>query len=89
MTRGLQRLHVALHVLALPPSPDPSAPEAAGSHLPCRTDRPAVQTWFEDLGGFQREENIPLFVAWAEFMFRTFGSRIRMWATFNEPSVSE
>jgi len=45
-------------------------------------------TWFEDLGGFRKEENIPLFVEWAQFMFRTFHKRIRLWATFNEPTVS-
>jgi beta-glucosidase len=44
-------------------------------------------TWFEDLGGFRHEENIPLFVEWAQFMFRTFHKRIKLWATFNEPTV--
>uniref|UniRef100_A0A7S3VJH2 Beta-glucosidase n=1 Tax=Dunaliella tertiolecta TaxID=3047 RepID=A0A7S3VJH2_DUNTE len=43
-------------------------------------------TWFEDLGGFRKEENIPLFVEWAQFMFRTFHKRIKLWATFNEPT---
>lgn len=33
------------------------------------------------------QENIPLFVEWSEFMFKEFGPRIKLWATFNEPSV--
>ncbi|KAJ9525371.1 hypothetical protein QJQ45_003231 [Haematococcus lacustris] len=42
--------------------------------------------WFEDLGGFSEEANIPMFVDWAVFMFRTFQHRIKLWATFNEPT---
>lgn len=45
--------------------------------------------WFEDLGGFTKEQNIPLFVEWSVFMFRRYGRRIRLWSTFNEPSVRE
>jgi hypothetical protein len=44
-------------------------------------------TWFEDLGAFRKEENIQLFVDWSVFMFREYGHRIRMWSTFNEPTV--
>lgn len=29
--------------------------------------------WFQDLGEFQKEENIPLFVDWAEAAFALFG----------------
>jgi beta-glucosidase len=43
--------------------------------------------WFEKLGAFVNEDNIPIFVDYAVFMFKTFGHRIRMWATFNEPTV--
>jgi len=43
-------------------------------------------TWFEDLGGFMDEANIPLFVEWSCFMFREFGPRIKLWSTFNEPT---
>lgn len=25
--------------------------------------------WFEDLGGFEKEENIPLFLAWVRLAF--------------------
>jgi beta-glucosidase/6-phospho-beta-glucosidase/beta-galactosidase len=44
-------------------------------------------TWFEDAGGFTREENIPAFVEYSKRCFKWFGSRIRLWATFNEPTV--
>jgi beta-glucosidase/6-phospho-beta-glucosidase/beta-galactosidase len=44
--------------------------------------------WFEDLGGFEKEENIPLFVGWCVKAVELFGSRIHFWATFNEPTVS-
>lgn len=43
--------------------------------------------WFEDLGAFEREENIPIFVEWAVKAVQLFGSRITYWATFNEPTV--
>lgn len=36
---------------------------------------------------FQKEENIPIFVEWAAAMFKMYHKRIKMWATFNEPSV--
>ncbi|PNH12081.1 Beta-glucosidase A [Tetrabaena socialis] len=42
--------------------------------------------WFEDAGGFTREENIPAFVAFSKRCFGWFGSKIRLWATFNEPT---
>ena len=30
--------------------------------------------WFHELGEFQKEENIPLFVDWAETAFKLFGT---------------
>jgi beta-glucosidase/6-phospho-beta-glucosidase/beta-galactosidase len=44
--------------------------------------------WFEDLGGFEKAENIQHFVAWSIKAIELFGSRITYWATFNEPTVS-
>jgi beta-glucosidase/6-phospho-beta-glucosidase/beta-galactosidase len=44
--------------------------------------------WFEDLGGFEKEENIPLFVEWSVKAVQLFGDRITFWSTFNEPTVS-
>ncbi|KAL6750477.1 glycoside hydrolase superfamily [Haematococcus lacustris] len=42
--------------------------------------------WFEDQGGFSQAANIPLFVEYCKVVFSTFGQRIRLWATFNEPT---
>jgi len=42
--------------------------------------------WFEDKGGFEKEENIEFFVEYSRIMFREFGKRIKLWATFNEPT---
>jgi beta-glucosidase len=41
--------------------------------------------WFVDRGGFEREENIDLFVAFAQRCLDTFGSRVKYWCTVNEP----
>jgi hypothetical protein len=43
--------------------------------------------WFEDLGAFEREANIPIFVEWCLRAVELFGRRIHFWATFNEPTV--
>ena len=43
--------------------------------------------WFDDLGGFEREENIDIFAAWCAKCVELFGARIHYWATFNEPTV--
>lgn len=43
--------------------------------------------WFEKLGGFTQEANIPHFVAFAQTAFKHFGSKVKLWATFNEPGV--
>lgn len=42
--------------------------------------------WFEDIGGFTKEANVPIFVEWARTAYRLFGKRIQLWATFNEPT---
>ena len=43
--------------------------------------------WFEKLGAFEKEENLAHFVKYAKLMFQEYGSRIRLWATLNEPTV--
>jgi hypothetical protein len=48
---------------------------------------PCPLQWFEDLGGFEKAENIQHFVAWSIKAVELFGSRITYWATFNEPTV--
>lgn len=42
--------------------------------------------WFEEMGGFTKEENIPIFVAYCKRMFSWFAPKIKLWATFNEPT---
>jgi len=65
------------------PSPNP----LTSTRTPPRP--PALQPqWFDDLGGFEREENIPLYVEWCVKAVELFGKRIHFWATFNEPTVS-
>ena len=34
----------------------------------------ASPAWFEDLGGFNKEENIHLFAEWAALAFKLFGA---------------
>jgi len=43
--------------------------------------------WFEDLGGFEKEENIAYFVEFAEVVFNALHSKVTQWCTINEPSV--
>ena len=43
--------------------------------------------WFEDLGAFEVEANIPVFVEWCVRAVELFGDRVHFWATFNEPTV--
>eukprot|EP00879_Flechtneria_rotunda_P018261 GHRR01019158.1.p1 GENE.GHRR01019158.1~~GHRR01019158.1.p1 ORF type:complete len:399 (+),score=104.76 GHRR01019158.1:203-1399(+) len=44
--------------------------------------------WFDDLGGFENQENISIFVGWALKATELFGNRITYWATFNEPTCA-
>jgi len=41
--------------------------------------------WFEDLGSFEKAENIAHIVRFTETVYRRYGSRVRLWCTFNEP----
>lgn len=43
--------------------------------------------WFEDLGSFEKEENLAHFVRFSERMFREYGAKVRLWCTINEPAV--
>ena len=40
--------------------------------------------WFEDLGGFEPEENIAHFVEFSKRMFEEYGSKVGRWCTINE-----
>ncbi|KAF6258060.1 glycoside hydrolase superfamily [Scenedesmus sp. NREL 46B-D3] len=44
--------------------------------------------WFDELGGFTKAENIPLFVKFAVKAVELFGDQCQLWATFNEPTSS-
>ncbi|XP_078407434.1 lactase/phlorizin hydrolase-like [Cetorhinus maximus] len=41
----------------------------------------------QNIGGWEKEELVDLFNAYADYCFKTFGDRIKFWITFNEPSV--
>lgn len=43
--------------------------------------------WFEQLGHFEREENIQHYVDFVKVAFKHFGGRTSLWVTFNEPGV--
>ena len=44
-------------------------------------------TWFEELGGFEKNENVDYWVRFAEKVFTRFGDRVKWWCTINEPAV--
>ncbi len=43
--------------------------------------------WFEQKGGWEREENIALFVRFAQKVFERLGTKVSIWYTINEPTV--
>lgn len=43
--------------------------------------------WFDALGAFEKEENLPLFVRFAEKVFAALHERVQWWCTINEPEV--
>ncbi|MBT3737524.1 MAG: glycoside hydrolase family 1 protein [Candidatus Marinimicrobia bacterium] len=43
--------------------------------------------WFEDLGAFEKEENIKYFTRFSEFVFEELNSKVDKWCTINEPAV--
>ena len=42
-----------------------------------------VPTWFEELGGFTKEENIKYFVEFAKVMYTALHDKVIYWSTFN------
>lgn len=44
-------------------------------------------TWFAARGGWERAENIPLWVDFCQKVVDTFGDWVTRWNTFNEPNV--
>tara|TARA_B100001996_G_scaffold5200_1_gene4385 strand:- start:417 stop:2261 length:1845 start_codon:yes stop_codon:yes gene_type:complete len=43
--------------------------------------------WFEDLGGFEKEENIKHYLEFSEFVFNKLSDLVPFWCTINEPAV--
>ena len=43
--------------------------------------------WFENLGAFEKEENIQHFVRYAKKIFEKLGDRVHLWCTINEPTI--
>lgn len=43
--------------------------------------------WFEDLGAFTKEENVPLFLRFARKVLEYLGDVVDDWVTINEPNV--
>ncbi len=43
--------------------------------------------WFEDKGGWEKEENIELFVRFSQKVFVALQPYVKMWCTINEPNV--
>lgn len=43
--------------------------------------------WFENLGAWEKEENITHFVTYAQELFKRFGHKVKYWCTINEPTV--
>ena len=43
--------------------------------------------WFDDMGSFEKEENIDHFVRFAERLFAEYHDKVEQWCTINEPSV--
>lgn len=42
----------------------------------------------EDKGGWKNEQIVDIFDEYAKFCFQTFGDRVKLWLTLNEPHVS-
>ena len=43
--------------------------------------------WFDELGGFEKEENLEYFIRFSEYVFQEFHTRVPFWCTINEPTV--
>jgi beta-glucosidase len=43
--------------------------------------------WFEQLGAFEKEENIKYFVEFSKLVFARYNDQVKFWVTLNEPNV--
>lgn len=44
-------------------------------------------TWFDDMGGFLKEENVSVFLDFAKYVVKNLGDLVSDWCTINEPNV--
>lgn len=44
--------------------------------------------WFEQKGGFEKEENIGYFLRFCTTVFQRLSNKVHLWCTINEPTVS-
>lgn len=59
----------------------------AGLHTVATLHHFVHPKWFQDLGGFLKEENLTLFKQFCCQMEEEFREYVHMWVTFNEPAV--
>jgi beta-glucosidase/6-phospho-beta-glucosidase/beta-galactosidase len=43
--------------------------------------------WFEDLGGWANDDSVEIFADFAARAFKLFGTKSKLWSTFNEPTA--
>ncbi len=43
--------------------------------------------WFQQLGAFEKEENIKHFIEFSKLVFLRYSDRVKFWVTLNEPNV--
>ena len=43
--------------------------------------------WFDEIGGFEKEENINIFQSFCEHIFSEYSHKVKNWCTINEPEV--
>lgn len=88
ITRELQQ-RLSPRTLFEPPAHHTTRSHAHPQPPPRSRARPRAPSpqWFEELGAFEYEANIPIFVDWCLKAVELFGKRIYFWATFNEPTV--
>ena len=43
--------------------------------------------WFDNLGAFEKEENIALFISFCKRVFKEYSHKVEYWCTINEPAV--
>ncbi len=47
----------------------------------------AHPVWFEELGAFEKEENIKYFARFSQRVFEKLSGKVKLWCTINEPNI--